>query len=159
MTRLSAYVGIPEASMRSRRDTLRALASSRRRKKADIALSASANSITNAQLLYIFSRGSRVRNIPARPTLEPAIEANAKSIGRELASASQSMLSGSRDAGVTFMKRAAMAGRNAARGWFHDKRNGWPPNAPATIKAKGSDVPGIDTGAMRNAIDGIVRDE
>ena len=36
------------------------------------------------------------------------------------------------------------------------KDNGWKPNAPSTIKAKGSDKPLIDTGELRKSIRGIV---
>jgi hypothetical protein len=57
------------------------------------------------------------------------------------------------------MQRAALAGQNAARKWFTDPRNNWKPNALSTIRAKGSDKPGIDTGAMRAAIQGIVGEE
>jgi len=36
-------------------------------------------------------------------------------------------------------------------------RNGWAPNAPSTIKKKGSDKPLIDSSAMRNSITFVIR--
>jgi hypothetical protein len=60
---------------------------------------------------------------------------------------------------VKKMKRAAMAGQNAARKWFTDPANHWAPNTPGTIARKGSDRPLIDTGALRQSIIGIIKEE
>ena len=159
----SAYVGIPEATSKDRAAQLRALAAkvgkqSRKRTKL---LNAATDAVTNAQLLWIFSKGSPLRNQPARPVLEPSIQAagNKEAIAAELAGLIKAKLAGDEQAVTKALKRVALAGQNAARSWFTDKRNGWEPNAQSTIDAKGSDQPGIDTGAMRAAIEGVYEPE
>lgn len=154
-SRAAVYVGIPSGSSRTRKETLQALskgkATSRQTNKAE-------QNVTNAELLFIFSKGSPIRGIPARPVLEPAIAApeNREQIDAELFKALSGFLGGYKDEALRHLARAGMAGRNAARKFFRDPRNNWPPNAPSTIRAKGSDVAGINTGSMRNAIDYFV---
>jgi hypothetical protein len=131
----AVYVGIPAGSNRKNRG------------------------VTNAELLYIQSKGSPVKNIPARPVLEPAIEANAESIAAEIAAATAATLMGDEAGQLRALKRAGLAGQNAARGWFTDSRNGWPANSPETIRRKGSDQPLIDTSQMRKAITFVIVDE
>jgi hypothetical protein len=108
--------------------------------------------INNAELLFIFSNGSPVRNIPARPVIEPAIKANRQYINVELEKASVAALNDDPEGVMQSLNRAGMVAANAAKQWFFDARNGWAPNTPETIRAKGSSQPGIDTGAMRRAI-------
>lgn len=102
-----------------------------------------------------------MRHIPARPVLEPAVEAdgNRQAIASELSASVKANLAGNGQRALNKMKRAALAGQNAARNFFTDPRNHWVPNAPSTIKAKGSDRPLIDTGALRAAIVGVVKEE
>jgi hypothetical protein len=78
------------------------------------------------------------------------------------------------------LQRAGELGRNAAQRWFHDPRNGWPPDQPATIRRKqrrmrgkakreaaaaiaagdfSGDTPNIDTAQMRRAITFIVKED
>lgn len=162
LTRIEALVGIPTAQSRQRKATLTALAGSIKNKKKKARLEKAAQEdVTNAELLYLFSKGSPARHIPPRPVLEPAVQAdgNRQAIGHELAEASKAALAGDKQKQLQRMKRAGIAGQNAARGWFTDSRNGWDPNAPSTIAAKGSDRPGIDTGAMRQAITYVVSEE
>lgn len=192
----AAFVGIPAASSRDRESQLLKMAgkAARGSKKKMKLLNAAADDVNNAELLYVFSKGSPAKRIPARPVIEPAIEAdgNKQPIARELAGSMKAALDGD-NAGVTAgLKRTALAGQNAARGWFTDSRNGWPQNAPSTIRAKlaplkgkrkqdaidildahrgatplvgmsealdSINTPGIDTGAMRAAIIGIVKDD
>ena len=54
--------------------------------------------MTNAGLLYIHTHGSALQHIPARPVLEPAIEApdNAALITKQLGEAARSTLSAMR---------------------------------------------------------------
>lgn len=129
--RARAYVGIPEA-----------------------ATSRPGQVITNAALMYIHTHGSTLRNIPPRPVIEPAIEAqdNRAVITNELELCAAAELDGKPDEMALHLKRAGTAGANAAKRWFRDPRNGWAPNAPSTIAAKGSDRPLIDTGELRRAI-------
>jgi hypothetical protein len=108
--------------------------------------------INNAELLFIFSNGSPVRNIPPRPVIEPAIKANRQYINVELEKASVAALNDDPEGVMQSLNRAGMVAANAAKQWFFDGRNGWAPNTPETIRAKGSSQPGIDTGAMRRAI-------
>jgi hypothetical protein len=117
--------------------------------------------VTNAELLFIHTKGSPLKRIPARPVLEPAVKAdgNREPIARELAASAKASLAGDKQEAVRRMERAALVGQNAARRWFTDPRNGWAPNAPSTIRRKGSDRPLIDTGALRAAIVGVVREE
>jgi len=114
--------------------------------------------IGNAALLFIFSNGSPLRGQPARPVIEPAIEQpeTAERIARALAAASTAALNGNEAAMMDALDRAGTIGESAAKRWFTDSRNGWEPNAPSTIRAKGSERPGIDTGQMRHAITHVV---
>lgn len=114
----------------------------------------SGDPIGNASLLYILSNGSPARGIPATPVIEPAIVAdgNRETIAEELKLGAQAQLSDNAEGALVHFKRAGTAGVNAAKSWFTDPRNQWPPNRPATIKRKGSDRRNIDTGALRRAM-------
>jgi len=162
ISKLAAYVGIPAASTRTRSEQLLGMAAATKGKNKKTKLQKAAESdVTNADLLFLFSKGSPIRKQPARPVLEPSVAAdgNRQPIAREIAASCKASIAGDHDMAVKKMKRAALAGQNAARKWFTDNRNGWAPNAPSTIAAKGSDRPGIDTGAMRAAIVGVVSEE
>lgn len=117
--------------------------------------------VNNAELLYLFTEGSPARKQPPRPVLQPAImaEGNREPIARELGLSTEAALRGDRAAANLHVRRAGLAGQNAARSWFTDPRNNWAPNAPSTIRAKGSDQPGINTGAMRGAIVFVTKEE
>jgi hypothetical protein len=162
VTKMAAYVGVPAASANARSEQLLSMAGNTKSKKKTARLvKAAKDDINNAELLFIFSKGSPVRHIPPRPVLEPAIQAqgNREPIARELAASVKASLAGDRAGALKYMRRASLGGQNAARRWFTDSRNGWAPNAASTIAAKGSDRPGIDTGAMRAAIVGVVAEE
>jgi len=161
LTKLAAYVGIPAAGKRDRKTQLLAMAGKARGKKRVRLEKAAGSDVTNAELLFIHTKGSPVRHIPARPVLEPAVEAdgNRQAIASELSASVKANLAGNGQRALNKMKRAALAGQNAARNFFTDPRNHWVPNAPSTIKAKGSDRPLIDTGALRAAIVGVVKEE
>lgn len=166
ITRMAAWVGIPEADSRMRKQTLQTMAGAVTgqgkksiAKRSRIAASA-AQDVTNAQLLFIHSKGSRLRGIPPRPVIEPAIMApgNKEPIDKEMQFAIAAGLGGFPEERLMHLKRAGMAARNASRRWF-TANNGWPPNTPSTIKAKGSDRPLIDTGALKNAITYVVSED
>jgi len=125
------YVGIPEAETSRRGET-----------------------VTNAGLMYIHTNGSTLHNIPPRPVIEPAIEApdNKARITNLLGQAANDLLDGDKQKAKQDLQLAGTAGSNAAKRWFRDPRNGWPPNAPSTIARKGSDKPLIDTGELRRSI-------
>lgn len=109
-----------------------------------------------AYQMYLHTYGSPRWQSPPRPIIEPAIAANKEPIAEELGAAAKAALSGSESTCTQHLQRAGMMGQNAARNWFDDPRNNWPPNAPSTVAAKGSDRPLIDTGQLRKAITYIV---
>ena len=156
--KLAAYVGVP-ADDKGRTNALIELAGKTKRIKS-ILLGTSRN-VSNAELLFIHSKGSPIKGIPARPVIEPAIAAdgNRQSIAHELAEVAKATLQDKPDVAQKRLRRAALAGQNAARRFFTDPRNNWAPNKPATIRRKGSDKPLIDTGVLRAAIVGITREE
>jgi hypothetical protein len=162
ISKLAAYVGVPAAASKERSAQLLGMASktTSERKKAKLA-TAAAQDVTNAELLFIHTKGSPIKNIPPRPVLEPAVEAdgNRQAISAQLAASAKASLAGDKDTARKRMGKTALVGQNAARRWFTDSRNNWAPNAPETIRRKGSDRPLVDTGAMRAAIQGIVSEE
>jgi|SRR6185312_1860957 len=112
--------------------------------------------INNASVLYVFSKGSPLRGTPPRPVLEPAIEKDKRLITPELGAAGKAMFEENPTEVSRHLNRAGTIAANSAKRMFTDPQNGWAPNAPSTIRAKGSDRPGIDTGAMRRAITHVV---
>ena len=116
--------------------------------------------VTNAQLMFIQSKGSPIQGIPARPVIEPAIVAqgNKEAITAELAGAAKSTLDGDAAGTTMHLKRAGMAGQRASQKWFTDPRANLAPNAPSTIARKGSDRPLIDSGALRAALTYVVEE-
>ena len=162
ITKLAAYVGVPAAGTAARAEQLLEMAGKVRGKKKLARLKkAATQDVTNAELLFIHTKGSPLKYIPARPVIEPAIEneTNKKIISRELGASVKASLDGDHDLAVKKMKRAAMAGQNAARKWFTLPDNHWAPNTPGTIARKGSGRPLIDTGALRASIIGIIKEE
>ena len=139
ITKLAAYVGVPASGATARTAQLLEMAGKVRGKKKLARLKkAATQDVTNAELLFIHTKGSPLKHIPARPVIEPAIEneANKKIISRELAASVKASLDGNHDLAVKKMKRAAMAGQNAARGWFTSPDNHWPKLADSTKRAR-----------------------
>ena len=117
-----------------------------------------AGEVSNAALVYLHTHGSPLQHIPARPIIEPAIEASKDLITAKLGDAARAALDGKAAQTEQALNQAGMLGRNAAIRWFTDPRNGWAPNSPATIEQKGSDRPLIDTAQMRRSITYVVKD-
>ena len=134
LTKVAVYVGVPAANT-----------------------SRTGADINNAELLYIHTNGSPLRNIPARPVIEPALKANKDKIMAEYSKAVSAAAEGNDGELMSALTRTGLAGENAARDWFTDPRNEWEPNSPKTIARKGSSRPLIDTGALRKAITHVVR--
>ena len=133
-----------------------------RLKKSDILVGVPASTtqrkdeqITNASLMWIHSKGSQINNIPARPTLEPAITENQALISPQLAKASQAIMDNKPAEAEKYMMRAGTIAANAAKRKFGSAELA--PNAPSTIARKGSDKPLIDTGSLRRSIVAVVR--
>lgn len=137
LQRAQVYVGVPEAKAP--------------RKK---------GKISNAQLVFIHTNGSPLRKIPARPIIEPAIEAagNKELITGQLGKAAQAAMGSKPTEMRPHLEQAGTLGANAAKRWFTDSRNSWAPNSPATIREKGSDRPLVDTAQMRRAITYVVEE-
>lgn len=114
---------------------------------------------SKAHELYLQSHGSPMYHVPPRPVLEPAIASQKETIGKLVGVASKNALEGESAQCEANLNKAGMVAASAARGWFENPANGWPPNAPYTIKKKGSSQPLIDTGEMRKAITYVVRDK
>lgn len=100
--------------------------------------SRSGEPINNAELLFVQSHGSPMRHIPARPVIEPAIEAegNKELITVEMGQAITAVLELKPDAARLHLERAGQQGENASRSWFTDPRNNWQPNALPTVREK-----------------------
>jgi hypothetical protein len=113
--------------------------------------------IGNAALLFLQSTGSQIQNIPPRPVLEPSIEHNKALILVPLREAVQAAIQDKPT--YDLLDKAGQIAENGAKRWFTDPANHWQPNAPATVKAKGSDQPLIDTAELRRSITHIVRTE
>lgn len=109
---------------------------------------------SRAHQLYIHEHGSPLWQIPPRPVLEPAIASVKPQIAKWFQKATQAALEG-RDP-RPYLEAAGKTGRDAAYNWFVNPNNNWPPNAPSTIRQKGSDMPLIDTGEMRESIVWVV---
>jgi hypothetical protein len=159
----AVYVGIPSTTADQRSTTLREMADDEDNayRKKSLLEKAGVNQVNNAELLFIFSKGSPLNHQPAREVIEPAIKAegNKEAIAHEIAEATRAKLAGDNAEATIRLKRAGIAGVNASKGWFKDPRNNWAPNAPRTVLAKGSDQPGIDTSGMINAITYVVDKE
>ena len=112
--------------------------------------------MNNATLLFIHTNGSAIANIPARPVIEPAIEDAKGIIAPELAAAAAAVLDADPTAANQHLRKAGMIGANAAKKWFTSPKNNWAPNAPSTIRQKGSARPLIDQGELRRSLTYVV---
>jgi hypothetical protein len=118
---------------------------------------------SEAHQMYVHSHGSPLMNVPARPIIEPAIEAHRQELADLLKSALMNALDGR--SFEQKLKQAGMKGQSVTRAWFTDPRNGWAPNSPITIKLKSKkgrgikDRPLIDEGELRKSITYVVRDK
>ena len=115
------YVGIPEAET-NRED----------QKK----------EVTNAGLLFIHTNGSPLRHIPARPVIEPSIEANHEPLEQGLHATASFVLDGKTNEANEMLKKVGTLGAVGAKKWFTDPRNGWRQNSPETIRRKLSKLTG-----------------
>ena len=106
-----------------------------------------------AHQMYIQAHGSFVHLVPARPIIEPAIENSKAGIAKQLGAAASAAMNGE-DTEKPLMDAGLYAQSKVKSFFLH---NDWAPNAPKTIKRKGSDKPLIDTGALRNSITFVIR--
>jgi hypothetical protein len=108
--------------------------------------------------MYIQSHGSPLWQSPPRPIIEPAIKKHQNEIASELAMAAKLSLNGDREGAIRQLKAVGEYAAGEVQSYFDDPENGWPKNSPSTIKAKGSDRPLIDTGALRQSITHVVKE-
>jgi hypothetical protein len=111
------YVGIPQDSDENRRATLRQMAgkvsnpTSKTGRKKLRQIAASLNwGISNGEPMWIQSKGSKLRHIPAQSVIGPAIVAdgNKEAIASELAGAAKATLDGKPDVALVRLRRAGM---------------------------------------------------
>jgi len=120
--------------------------------------------INNAALAYIHDKGAPEANIPARPFMEPGVESKAAEIREGIGKAGELALDGKPDAVERQYHRVGAIGRDAIKAKITD--GPFEPLKPSTIAARkrkrqsrnNTNIkPLIDTGAMRNAINYVVR--
>lgn len=113
--------------------------------------------VTNADLLFIHTKGSKIRNIPPRPVIEPAIENDRERLNQMLTKAIDLAFAGNFDDALQQLKLTGMRAQNVCRDWFYNPANKWPPNSLATQlrkRKKGSTDPRplIDTNELNKSI-------
>lgn len=162
LRRSQVLVGVPETTAADRQaDILKMLLITRGKfKKARLGKAAAAM-VNNAQLVYLATVGSPLKNRPPRAIIEPAIldNENKKLLTDELGKVAELALAGKSEEVTRELHRVAQLAENLVRAWFTSPRNNWAPNAASTIRRKGSNRPNIDTAAMRKAIVGVVNEE
>lgn len=92
--------------------------------------------MNNATLLMIHTKGSPLRGLPARPLIEPALEAASQKIADDLAKISEALLNDNPQKARKLMETTGQDAVNIVTDWFDNPNNNWPPNTDATIKAK-----------------------
>lgn len=110
--------------------------------------------ITNAELMFIHTNGSPIRNIPKRPTIEPTIEENKERISEMFKTAVNKILDNKGD-GRADLEKIGLWTVNKIKAKFGSDE--LVPNAPSTIAQKGDNNPLIDTGQLRNSITYVIR--
>lgn len=138
--------------------------------------------MNNATLLYIHTNGSEKRNLPPRPLIEPALEANDDKIAADLAEVSRLLLDGNYKGALKMMHTTGKDALNMITDFYDDpSQNQWPRNQDATVRAKikkkykskkkrkeameeyraGGEVDQIlvDTGALRSSITYVIGDK
>ena len=109
--------------------------------------------------MYMHEHGSPIWQIPPRPIIQPAIEYDKEVLSEILGKALKSTLDGNFEEAEMYLNQAGLEGQAVSQDWFTNPLNGWVPNSPVTIEAKGSDRPNIDTGELRKAITYVVKKE
>lgn len=113
-----------------------------------------ASDITNAELMFIHENGSPLRNLHARPVLQLTIEDALKKL---LPDTINRIYDGcfknswTKEQVKKELEKMCIRMQNTARNIIY-KSNLLAPNAPSTIKAKGSDRPLLDTGQLARSI-------
>lgn len=109
----------------------------------------------NAQILQLMEWGSPVKNIPPRKVLRPVLAKYKMKIEGSFRDIMKDLKDHKVSKAEKGMQRLALRIQGWGQKFFTDNDNGWAPNAPSTIRAKGSDRPLIDTGSLRKSITAI----
>lgn len=112
--------------------------------------------LNNANILAIMEAGSPANNIPSRVLLKAVHEKYKDRINRYFLDIFKALVEGNETQADFLMEELALRMQTWSQKFFTDSDNNWKPNAPSTIKRKGSDRPLIDTGELRKSIRGIV---
>lgn len=111
--------------------------------------------ITNAELMFVHENGSSLKHIPARPVLELTIK---DAIKKLLPDTINRIYDGcfkqhwSKAQVKNELEKMCVRMQSMARRMIYKKDSRLPANKPSTIKAKGSDVPLLDTGQLARSI-------
>lgn len=108
-----------------------------------------------ATIMAVNNFGTADGSIPARPVLQPAVEEGAPVYRRLAEVMLPKVLSGDMEMRVLLEQMGSLA-EGHVKQYMTDLRT--PPNAESTIRAKGSDNPLIDTGALRQSIRYVIDD-
>jgi hypothetical protein len=133
--------------------------------------------------MYIHSNGSPQQGIPARPIIEPALEANKERLGTLMGAAVKSAMAGKATDMRNSLEKAGMAGASAAKNRFTDYPGngltklsderllqraqkatgglkGETESSKKKLKAAAADVkPLLDTGALQASITYVLREK
>lgn len=114
--------------------------------------------LNNAELLYIMEHGSFVNHIPSRQVLHKTIEYAKKNLlqktvieGLKQYYITKDIKSFENEIDKMCVRMENYAKVGIRRKTFVNEKD-FPPNKPSTIKAKGSDIPLLDTGQLANSI-------
>lgn len=112
------------------------------------------DAVTNADVGATHEFGSFTKNIPARSWLRMPIQEKSQQIQKVVLKRAsrikEDLLNGS---SIEIYEAIGMAAEAAIQDGFESHGFGkWKPNAPATVKAKGSESPLIDTSQLRGAV-------
>lgn len=110
--------------------------------------------INNAELMFIHENGSPLRNLPARPVLQLTIEDALRKLVPDTINRIYDGCfknSWTKEQVKKELEKMCIRMQNTARNIIY-KSNLLVPDAPSTIKAKGSDRPLLDTGQLARSI-------
>jgi hypothetical protein len=111
--------------------------------------------INNSSLMFIMEHGSPLQNIPKREVLRPSIKLSQRLFAPHLGAAAKFTLEKKPTEALRELNIAGTIAANGAKRYILVGSN-LVPNAPSTIKAKGSDRPLVDEGKLVAAITHVV---
>lgn len=116
--------------------------------------------INNATIAYIHDNGAPEANIPARPFMHPGIMSAEDKIAKRFKDGAVRTLKGDKDAVDQTMTAVGLTAQSAIRNKISEGIP--PPLAPRTLaqrrrRGRSGEIPLIDTGQLRNAINFVVR--